>query len=68
MKKLNNEVKKRAYKMQLILHKHYDEHDEETSAMDCLADLMHLANVKGWDFPELVRRSGEHEEAERMGL
>ena len=68
MTKHNRTVIKRAEKARRIMKREYDAEDVETSVMDCLADLLHICVVDGYDFPDLLSRAADHERAERIGI
>lgn len=40
------------------------DHDLETSAADLIADLIHLAEIEGWEFPRILRRALYHQGCE----
>lgn len=41
--------------------------DEETATQDLLADLMHLADSRGWSFESLLDRARDHHDEEDAG-
>lgn len=64
----NAVVRKRAAKARRIVAANYDKEDIETSVMDCLADIMHLCDVRELNLHELLDRAEGHRRAERLGI
>lgn len=59
--------KGRGMKATGLLKEFYDGEDLETSVGDCIADLMHLCALRGWDFLECYERGRTHHNAELRG-
>ena len=54
-------------KARRILAMFYDKEDMQTSAGDCIADLMHLATAEGWDYWQAHESALSHHLAEQTG-
>lgn len=59
--------KRKADRIAKVLVLDYDAQDLETSVGDCIADLMHLCEQRGFDFLEQYAKGRIHFNAELMG-
>lgn len=60
-------IERRARKAKFIALKAYDKECLATSITDLLADILHLCDNEGYNFPELFERAAYHFEAEKKG-
>lgn len=66
-KEIKAYIKRCAKRAEDIVKREYDPQDPKTSTQDMLTNILHLCNVKGWDYYEIFDDARMHANAETHG-